>query len=70
MSRYYMLGDLGQDGTKRNKDMIQLIKFVSYHVWEADVKKAQAKDALKKQQTLETVRPSEQHLNVLFSPLQ
>ncbi|EJK63162.1 hypothetical protein THAOC_16197 [Thalassiosira oceanica] len=68
MSRYYMLGDLGQDGTKRNKDMIQLIKFVSYHVWEADVKKAQAKDALKKQQTLETVRPSEQHLNEARSP--
>ena len=57
MSRYYMLGDLGQDGTKRNKDMVQLIKFVTKHVWEADMKKAQAKDALKKQQILETVRP-------------
>lgn len=56
MSRYYMLGDLGQDGTKRNKDMVQLVKFLSKHVWEADLKKSQARDELKRQQTLENVR--------------
>lgn len=50
MSRYYMLGDLGQDGTKRNKDMIQLVKFIAKHVWEADIKKIQARDVLAQSQ--------------------
>ena len=52
MSRYYMLGDLGQDGTKRNKDMLQLVKFIAKHVWEADVKKTQAREALAQQEML------------------
>lgn len=51
MSRYYMLGDLGQDGTKRNKDMIQLAKFVAKHVWEADVKKSAAREAVQQELT-------------------
>jgi len=46
MNRYYMLGDLGQDGTKRNKDMLQLVKFIAKHVWEADIKRTQARDAV------------------------
>ena len=53
MSRYYMLGDLGQDGTKRNKDMLQLVKFIAKHVWEADVKKTQVREALAREQLLE-----------------
>lgn len=53
MSRYYMLGDLGQDGTKRNKDMLQLVKFIAKHVWEADVKKTQVREALAREQLME-----------------
>merc|ERR1712216_415486 len=53
MSRYYMLGDLGQDGTKRNKDMVQLVKFISKHVWEADLRKNQVREALAREQMME-----------------
>lgn len=53
MSRYYMLGDLGQDGTKRTKDMLQLVKFIAKHVWEADLKKTKARDAVAISQELE-----------------
>ena len=53
MSRYYMLGDLGQDGTKRNKDMLQLVKFISKHVWEADLRKNQVREALAREQMME-----------------
>ena len=53
MSRYYMLGDLGQDGTKRNKDMVQLVKFIARHVWEADLRKNQAREALAREQLME-----------------
>jgi hypothetical protein len=49
MSRYYMLGDL-QDGTKRNNDIFQLIKFISKHVWEADLKRTQAREAVARSQ--------------------
>ena len=53
MARYYMLGDLGQDGTQRNKDMLQLVKFIARHVWEAEVKKIQAREAVVREQELE-----------------
>jgi len=53
MSRYYMLGDLGQDGTKRNKDMLQLVKFIAKHVWEADAKRSQAREVLARSQMIE-----------------
>ncbi|KAK1740703.1 myosin family protein [Skeletonema marinoi] len=46
MNRYYMLGDLGQDGTKRNKDIHTLAKFAAKHVWEADQKKMKARELL------------------------
>ncbi|KAL7539641.1 hypothetical protein ACHAXR_009826 [Thalassiosira sp. AJA248-18] len=62
MSRYYMLGDLGQDGTKRNKDMIQLIKFTAKHVWEADVKKIHAREMLNQTQMLESRKGSGTYL--------
>ena len=52
MSRYYMLGDL-QDGTKRNNDIFQLIKFISKHVWEADLKRTQAREAVARSQNEE-----------------
>ena len=45
MSRYYMLGDL-QDGTKRSNDIFQLVKIISKHVWEADLKRTRARDAV------------------------
>lgn len=45
MSRYYMLGDL-QDGTKRNNDIFQLVKLISKHVWEADLKRTRAREAV------------------------
>jgi len=53
LSRYYMLGDLGQDGTKRNKDMQQLVKHISKHIWEADLKKAQARELVAQTQAME-----------------
>ena len=46
INRYYMLGDLGQDGTKRNKDIHTLAKFAAKHVWEADQKKMKARELL------------------------
>jgi len=46
MNRYYMLGDLGQDGTKRSKDIHTLAKFAAKHVWEADLKKMKARELL------------------------
>jgi len=57
MARYYMLGDLGQDGTQRNKDMLQLVKFIARHVWEAEVKKIQAREAVVREQELERKGP-------------
>ncbi|KAL9185574.1 hypothetical protein ACHAXT_003351 [Thalassiosira profunda] len=53
MSRYYMLGDLGQDGTKRNKDMVQLAKFIAKHVWEADIRKTRVREELAIQQQMQ-----------------
>ena len=53
ISRYYMLGDLGQDGTKRNKDMLSLVKFIAKHMWEADIKRSQARDAVSQSQMME-----------------
>jgi myosin heavy subunit len=52
ISRYYMLGDLGQDGAIRNKDISQLVKIVSKHVWEADLKKVQARELASLSQVL------------------
>jgi len=52
MSRYYMLGDLGQDGTKRNKDMLQLVTFIAKHVWEEDIKRSQVRDAVTQSQIM------------------
>jgi myosin heavy subunit len=49
MSRYYMLGDL-QDGTKRNNDIFQLVKLISKLVWEADLKRTQAREAIARTQ--------------------
>ena len=54
MSRYYMLGDLGHDGTKRNKDIMQMVKFISKHVWEAELKKIQSREAVARSRELET----------------
>ena len=53
MSRYYMLGDLGHDGTKRNKEILQLVKFISKHVWEAELKKIRAREAVARSKELE-----------------
>ncbi|KAL7552206.1 hypothetical protein ACHAWF_016273 [Thalassiosira exigua] len=61
MSRYYMLGDLGQDGAKGrkdSKDMIQLVKFIAKHVWEEDIKRLQAKEALTREAMERKVRLS------------
>lgn len=52
MSRYYMLGDL-QDGTKRNNDIFQLVKLISKHVWEADLKRTRAREAVARTQKKE-----------------
>lgn len=52
MSRYYMLGDL-QDGTKRNNDIFQLVKLISKLVWEADLKRTQAREAIARTQNEE-----------------
>ena len=50
MSRYYMLGDLGQESKGRNsKDMMSLVKIIAKHVWEEDIKKLQAKEALQRE---------------------
>ena len=46
MNRYYMLGDLGHDGTKRNKDIHTLAKFIAKHVWKADQRKMKARELL------------------------
>jgi DNA-binding HxlR family transcriptional regulator len=49
-----MLGDLGHDGTKRNKDIMQMVKFISKHVWEAELKKIQSREAVARSRELET----------------
>lgn len=65
ISRYYMLGDLGQDRTIRNKDIISLVKNVSKHAWEADLKKAQARELASLSQVLE--KKEVRHECVLFA---
>lgn len=67
MSRYYMLGDL-QDGTKRNNDIFQLIKFISKHVWEADLKRTQAREAVARSQN-EEKQASEFYFVLMFCDL-
>ena len=68
MSRYYMLGDLGQDGTKRNKDMIQLTKFIARHVWEAEIKQQATRAAVAEAQKFANVKVSSCPANALFKP--
>ena len=40
--RYYMLGDLGGDGNKRSKDIVELVKWIAFHIWEYNNQRREA----------------------------
>ena len=46
LSRYYMLGDLGGDGNKRSKDIVDLVKWIAFYIWEHDNQRREAKAIL------------------------
>ncbi len=45
LTRYYMLGDLGVDG-KRRQDITTLVKFIAFHIWEHENQRREAKALL------------------------
>ena len=53
MSRYYMLGDLGRDSSEKSKDITLVVKFIAKLVWEADIKRSRARDAVNQSQIME-----------------
>jgi myosin-5 len=46
LSRYYMLGDLGGDGNKRSNDIVKLVKWIAFHIWEHDNQRREARAVL------------------------
>eukprot|EP00804_Cyclotella_cryptica_P003662 CCRYP_016569-RA/>CCRYP_016569-RA protein AED:0.04 eAED:0.04 QI:431/1/1/1/1/1/9/1790/1334 len=60
LSRYYMLGDLGGDGNKRSKDIVELVKWIAFHIWEHDNQRREAKALLDASESKSKVKSSSQ----------